>query len=211
MGERVSLQLAGALSSFDTGRATLLEHVMRGEALINRLERAIDELIGQIMARRHPTAVDLRLLIALAKMTTDLERIGDEAKNIALQAQKIFSSDRYIGAGYAEVRRMGQIVLGMLKRALALLETLEISQTPELLRRDFEVDDLFGDILQRLIGLMLGDPRNISPCLDVVLVGRALERIGDHSKNISEYIVYAVKGRDVRHIPVEEVEREIRE
>jgi phosphate transport system protein len=210
MGERVTLQLAGALTCFESGRAALIDHVMREEALVNRLERAIDELIGQILARRQPAAVDLRLLLALAKITTDLERVGDEAKNIALQARKIFSADRLTGPGHAEVRRMGRIVLDMLRQALALLEAMEIERTPELLRRDFEVDDLYGGILRQLITFMIGDPRTISPCLDVVFVARSLERIGDHAKNISEYVIYAVKGRDVRHISIEDVEREVR-
>jgi phosphate transport system protein len=210
MGERVSLQLSGALTCFASGRAAYMDHVMREEALVNRLERAIDELIGQILVRRQPAAVDLRLLLALAKMTTDLERVGDEAKNIALQARKIFSADRATGPGHAEVKRMGRMVLGMLRQALALLDTMQIEGTPELLRRDFEVDDLFGGILRQLITYMIDDPRTISACLDIVLLARALERIGDHSKNISEYVVYAVKGRDVRHTSIEEVEREIR-
>lgn len=210
MGERVRLQLASALTGFESGRAALIDHVMREEALVNRLERAIDELIGQILARRHPTAVDLRLLLALAKVTTDLERVGDEAKNIALQSRKILSSDRIKGPGHAEVQRMGRIVQDMLKQALVLLDAMEIERTPELLRRDFEVDDLYGGILRQLITFMIGDPRTISPCLDVVFVARSLERVGDHAKNISECVIYAVKGCDVRHVSIEDVEREVR-
>jgi phosphate transport system protein len=210
MGERVTLQVRVALAAFETGRAKFVDHVLREEALVNRLERAIDELVGQIIARRAPTAVDLRLLIVLIKTTTDLERIGDEAKKIALQTRKIFSGDSAVGPGHVEVRRMGRIVLQMLKQSLSLLDAMEVEYAPDVLRRDFEVDDLLGGILRELISFMIGDPRTISSCLDVVFVVRSLERVGDHAKNISEYVVYAVKGRDVRHISVEDVEREIR-
>jgi phosphate transport system protein len=209
MGARAERQVVDALQCLASGSGALADQVLRHEAVINALERSIDELVGQIIARRQPAAVDLRLLTALIKTTTDLERIGDEAKKIALWARKICTENRPLLPPYVELRHMAGVAQEMLRASMASLEKLDLERTAEIVRMDDEVDDAFRAVLRQLITFMIEDPRTISGCLDIVFVAKALERIGDHAKNISEYVVYAVKGKDVRHISAEEIEREV--
>ena len=209
MGARVDRQVIDALECLAFGSRALVDQVLRHEQVINSLERSIDALVGQIIARRQPAAGDLRLLTALIKSTTDLERIGDEAKKIALFARKLSPGDRPHPPQNGEIRRMAQLALEMLRASLASLENLDVEGTAQVLRQDDEVDDAFRGVLRALISYMIEDPRTISGCLDVVFVAKALERIGDHAKNIAEYVIYAVKGKDVRHTTFAEVEREI--
>ncbi|HUJ88494.1 MAG TPA: phosphate signaling complex protein PhoU [Burkholderiales bacterium] len=209
MGARVERQVDDALRCLASGSDALADQVLRHEAVVNALERSIDELVGQIIARRQPAASDLRLLTALIKTTTDLERIGDEAKKIALCSRKIGAAGRPPLPRYLEIRHMGSVALEMLRAALVSLERLDLERTAQIVRMDDEVDDAFRAVLRQLITYMIEDPRTISGCLDIVFVAKALERVGDHAKNISEYVVYAVKGKDVRHISVEEIEREV--
>ena len=209
MGARVERQVEDALQCLASGSGALADQVLRHEAVVNALERSIDELVGQIIARRQPAASDLRLLTALIKTTTDLERIGDEAKKIALWSRKIGAGSRPLLPRYVEIRHMAGVALEMLRAAMASLEKLDLERTAQIVRMDEEVDDAFRAVLRQLITFMIEDPRTISGCLDIVFVAKALERVGDHAKNISEYVVYAVKGKDVRHISVEEIEREV--
>jgi phosphate transport system protein len=209
MGARVDRQVVDALQCLASGSGPLADQVLRHEAVVNALERSIDELVGQIIARRQPAAADLRLLTALIKTTTDLERIGDEAKKIAHWSRKIGAGSRPLLPRYVEIRHMAGVALEMLRAALASLEKLDLERTAQIVRMDDEVDDAFRAVLRQLITYMIEDPRTISGCLDIVFVAKALERVGDHAKNISEYVVYAVKGKDVRHISVEEIEREV--
>ena len=207
MGARVERQTVDAIECLASGSVALIDQVLRHEAVINALERAIDELASHIIARRQPAAGDLRLLTVVLKVTQDLERIGDEAKKIALQAR---------GEGgmrlprQAEVRRMSQVAAGMLRGALVAFERLDLAGTAEVVRRDADVNDAFRAILRQLIGTMIEDPRTISASLDLLFVAKALERIGDHAKNIAEHAIYAVKGADVRHATVAEIEQELR-
>jgi phosphate transport system protein len=209
MGARVCQQIADAMDCLDSGDGLLIDRVLQHEALINRLELEIDEFVGQIIARRQPTASDLRALLALIKLTVDIERAGDEAKNIALHASRIRFGERMALPIYFEIRRMAWLVLDMLNEALVSLERMEVGRTAALLRRDLEVDEMYGGTLHRLIAFMIDDPRSISACLDLVFVVRAIERIGDHAKNVAEHVVYAVQGKDLRHVPIGEVEREL--
>jgi phosphate transport system protein len=202
-------QVEDAVQGLVTGSGALADQVLRHEAVVNVLERSIDELAGQIIARRQPAASDLRLLTALIKSTTDLERIGDEAKKIALCSRKIGAGTRPMLPRYLEIRHMAGVALEMLRSAIASLEKMDLERTAQIVRMDDEVDDAFRAALRRLITFMIEDPRTISACLDIVFIAKALERVGDHAKNISEYVVYAVKGKDVRHISVEEIEREV--
>jgi len=209
MGARVCQQVADAMDCLDSGDGALIDRVLQHEALINRLEVEIDEFVGQIIARRQPTASDLRVLLALAKLAVDIERAGDEAKNIALHASRSRFGERMALPIHFEIRRMGWLVHDMLHEALMSLERMDVGHTAALLRRDLEVDEMLGGALHRLIAFMIDDPRTISACLDVVFIVRALERIGDHAKNVAEHVVYAVQGKDVRHVPIGEVEREL--
>ncbi|MGA7985954.1 MAG: phosphate signaling complex protein PhoU [Burkholderiales bacterium] len=209
MGARVDRQVVDALQCLASGSGALADQVLRHETVVNSLERSIDELVGQIIARRQPAAADLRLLTALIKTTTDLERIGDEAKKIALWSRKIGAGSRPLLPRYVEIRHMASVALEMLRAALVSLDKLDLERTAQIVRMDDEVDDAFRAVLRQLITYMIEDPRTISGCLDIVFIAKALERVGDHAKNISEYVVYAVKGKDVRHISVEEIEREV--
>jgi len=210
MGARVERQAVDAIECLATGSVALIDQVLRHEAVINAMERSIDELASHIIARRQPAASDLRLLTAVLKVTQDLERIGDEAKKIALQARESRNVRGMRLPRQADVRRMAAIVQDMLRSAIAALETLEPRAAIALARRDEESDLVFQGVLRQLISFMIEDPRSISAGLDLVFVAKALERIGDHAKNIAEHAIYAVKGADVRHATVAEIERELR-
>jgi len=210
MGSRVERQLEDAVESLASGSPALINQILRHEAVINSLERSIDELAGQIIARRQPTAGDLRFVLSAVGMTTDLERVGDEAKKIALQARKIFSDGNPAQPRTMELRRMAAIVQDMLRSAIASLETLDPRSAVALARRDEESDLVFQGVLRQLISFMIEDPRTITSCLDFLFVAKSLERIGDHARNVSEHVVYASLGKDVRHSTPEEIERELR-
>jgi phosphate transport system protein len=205
-GGIVEYQIRYAIQALRTGDRTLVARVIADEERVNRLEREIDEACTQIIARRAPAAGDLRLLMMIYKTITDLERVGDEAKKIALAARGVRLNER-VTPGFPEIRIVSTVVIDMLRRALDGLARLEAGDAPEVARMDREVDDHFKSIVRQLLTYMIEDPRTISPALDLVFVAKALERIGDHAKNISEYVVYMIKGRDVRHLPIEEMEQ----
>ncbi len=210
MGARVERQVVDAIECLASGSVALINWVLRHEVVINAMELSIDELACQIIARRQPAANDLRLLTAVLKATTDLERVGDEAKKIALQARKARADGGSRLPRQAEVRRMAQLALGMLRRALSAFERLDLEGTAEVVRRDAEVNDAFLVILRQLVTSMVEDPRSISVNLELLFVAKALERIGDHAKNIAQHAIYAVKGADMRHASVAEIEQELR-
>jgi phosphate transport system protein len=210
MGARVERQVVDAIECLASGSIALIDQVLRHEAVINALERSIDGEASHIIARRQPAASDLRLLTALLKVTTDLERVGDEAKKIALQARTARGEGGARLPRQTEVRRMSLVVAGMLRRALDAFERLDLTGTAEVMRRDADVNDAYRAILRQLITYMIEDPRTISASLDLLFVAKALERIGDHAKNIAEQAIYAVKGADVRHATIAEIEQELR-
>jgi len=210
MGARVERQARDAIECLASGSASLIDQVLRHELVINSLERSIDELTSQVLARRQPAAGDLRLLIAVLKATTDLERIGDEAKKIALLARQARLEGAPRLAREAELRRMTRVAVGMLRHALDAFERLDLEGTADVVRRDADVDEAFRGILRQAILAMIHDPRTISAGLDLVFVAKALERIGDHAKNIAGHAIYAAKGADVRHATVAEIEQELR-
>ena len=172
------------------------------------MERLIDEHCTLIIARRQPTASDLRMVMTVIKTITDLERIGDEAKKIAKMAKQIHGSDFHL-APAIEFRHVSAIVVNMLRQALDAFARLDVLAAGQVVRTDQEVDVEFKSAMRQLITYMMEDPRTISRSLDMVFIAKAIERIGDHSKNIAEYVIYMVKGRDVRHIGLAEIEREI--
>ena len=210
MGARVERQLADAIETLRSGSPALIAQILRHEADVNGLERAIDEYSGQIIARRHPAARDLRLVKALLGATTDLERIGDEAKKIALYVRSIFAAGWPLLSRVAELLPMAALVQDMLRQATRAMESLDPRVAAELVRSDVEVNASFREVLARLAGLMVEDQRSISPCLDILFVAKSLERIGDHAKNIGEHVVYAAMGKDVRHATAQEIEQVLR-
>ncbi len=211
MGGIAEQQIRYAVEALRSADPRLVTRVAAEELRMNALERRIDELAATVIARRTPTAGDLRLLMAVLKTGTDLERIGDEAKKIALASRAMAAGERLVTPGFAEIRHLSALAIDMLRRSLDAFARLDIADTPEIVRLDEQVDERFRAILRQLLTYMIEDPRTISPALETIFVAKALERVGDHAKNISEYVIYMIKGKDVRHLPVEAIERAVRE
>ncbi len=208
MGGLVEQQIVSALEALVKADPKLAKEVMENDHRVNALEIQIDEDCSHIIARRQPAAGDLRMVMMMVKTITDLERIGDEATKIARTAQKIYEEDRMYKARFNEIKSMVALVREMLRTALDGFARLDVSKTVEVAKQDELVDEQFRSAMRQLITFMLEDPRTISMSLEVLFVAKAIERIGDHAKNIAEYVVYMVKGKDVRHISVEEMARE---
>ena len=208
MGGLVEQQIVSALEALVKLDPKLAKEVMENDHRVNALEIQIDEDCSHIIARRQPAAGDLRMVMMMVKTITDLERIGDEATKIARTAQKIYEEDRMYKPRFNEIKSMVALVREMLRTALDGFARLDVSKTVEVAKQDELVDEQFRAAMRQLITFMLEDPRTISMSLEVLFVAKAIERIGDHAKNIAEYVVYMVKGKDVRHISVEEMERE---
>ena len=208
MGGLVEQQIISALDSLVKLDLNLAKEVMENDKRVNTLEVQIDEDCSHIIARRQPAAGDLRMVMMMVKTITDLERIGDEATKIARTAQKIYEEDRMYKPRFNEIKAMVALVREMLRTSLDGFARLDVSKTVEVARQDELVDEHFRAATRQLITYMLEDPRTISMSLEVLFVAKAIERIGDHAKNIAEYVVYMVKGKDVRHTSVQEMERE---
>ena len=181
---------------------------MARDARVNALEVQVDEDCSHIIARRQPAARDLRMIMMMVKTITDLERIGDEATKIARTAQRIYEQDRMYKPRFNEIKSMVGLVREMLRTSLDSFARLDVSQTVEVAKQDEQVDEQFRAAMRQLITFMLEDPRTISMSLEVLFVAKAVERIGDHAKNISEYVVYMVKGKDIGHTSLEDIKRE---
>ncbi len=209
MGGLVERQLSQALGAIVDADSQVLLTVAREELLVNQLERTIDEDCSRILATRSPAASDLRLLIAVLKTITDLERIGDEGEKIATIAARLAGRERP-SSRYRELRHFGQLVTSMVHDALDAFARLDAELALQVARRDRAVDDEYEAIQRQCITFMMEDPRMIRRSLDVMWVVRSLERVGDHAKNICEYVIYMVHGKDVRHTRLEDVEKELR-
>jgi phosphate transport system protein len=209
MGGMVEEQIKQALEALISGDLELCDKVEHNDHLVNAQEVGIDEDCSTIIARRQPAAGDLRMLMTVVKTITDLERIGDEAAKIARMAKLIYSNDRLQQPRTAEIRRMSQVALEMLRKSLDAFARLDVTASAEVVRQDRHVDDEFRGVLRQLITFMMEDPRTISMSIEILFIAKAIERIGDHAKNISEYVIYMVKGKDVRHTTLEEIEREV--
>lgn len=208
MGGLVEQQIINALDALINADIKLAKDVMQQDARVNALEVQVDEDCSHIIARRQPAARDLRMIMMMVKTITDLERIGDEATKIARTAQRIYDEDRMYKPRFNEIKTMVGVVRQMLRTSLDSFARLDVSQTVEVAKQDEQVDEQFRAAMRQLITFMLEDPRTISMSLEVLFVAKAVERIGDHAKNISEYVVYMVKGKDVRHTSLEDIERE---
>ena len=170
---------------------------------MNNLEVNIDEECSRILATRAPAAGDLRLIVAIIKTITDLERVGDEAEKIGFLASKLAVMDRPPDS-YRELKNLGNHVLQMLRDAMNAFARLDVAASLDVVKEDEEVDAEYEAIARQGITFMMEDPQNIKRVMNVTWVARALERIGDHSKNICEYVIYMVEGRDVRHTDIVE-------
>ena len=209
MGGLVEAQVRDATAAFITIDGTRAAEVIAADAKVNELELAIDNELGQVIVRRQPAASDLRLLLAVSKIVTDLERIGDEATKIARMARdEADAGVRPRGASPGQVRHIADIATGMLRRSLDAFARLDTASAARVCGEDASIDEEFRAVIRQLITFMMEDPRTITASLQVVWAAKAFERIGDHARNIAEYVIYIVKGRDVRHIPLAELERE---
>ncbi len=208
MGGLVEEQINLAIEALTTGNVTLARKVMEDDYRVNALEVAIDEDCSTVIARRQPAAKDLRMVMTVVKTITDLERIGDEAAKIARMTRAIYESDRPSVPRTSEIVHVSDIALGMLRNALDAFARLDLTVAAKVVRQDEQVDKAFVSILRQLITFMMEDPRTISHAIEILFIAKAIERIGDHSKNMSEYVVYLVKGKDVRHTSIEAFERE---
>ena len=208
MGGLVEAQIRAAIAGYLDGDRERIEQVIAGDAKVNELEVAIDNDLGQIIVRRQPAASDLRLILAASKIVTDLERIGDEATKIARMARDIHSNGPVTGTRLVPITHMSEVAVGMLRRSLDAFARLDAAAAARVIGEDEAIDEEFRAIIRQLITFMMEDPRTITTSLGIVWAAKAFERIGDHAKNIAEYVIYIVKGRDVRHIPRAELERE---
>jgi phosphate transport system protein len=209
MGGLVESQIGAALDAFGSGSTQLVEQVIQTDERVNGFEVAIDGAISHIVVRRQPAAGDLRLIMGISKLVTDLERIGDEAVKIARMARQINGHGAHHAQRFPAVRHAGQVGVKMLRQALDAFARLDAVAATEVLKQDEAIDVEFRSVLRQLITYMMEDPRTISAALDIVWVAKAIERIGDHSKNMAEQVIYIVKGTDVRHTSFADIEREV--
>jgi phosphate transport system protein len=207
MGGLVEEQINRAIEALASGDLASIDTIAVTGKQVNRMEIDLDEQCSHIIARRQPTAGDLRLLMTVIKVITDLERIGDEAEKIARMARLIHEAER-ANMPRVELAHMAASAITMLRKALDSFARLDPISAAQVVRDDLALDDEYNAIMRQLITFMIEDPRTISRSIETLFIVKALERIGDHAKNMCEYTVYMVKGRDVRHMDVEHLERE---
>jgi phosphate transport system protein len=208
MGGVVEQLIAQASRAVVERDAELGKQVVEDDDAVNDLEIAIDEECSRIIARRQPAASDLRLVLTISKTITDLERIGDEAEKIGWLASKLAEVEAPQG-GYVEIENLGNHVRQMVRDALDAFARMDTQAAVKVASEDPKVDREYEAILRQQMTYMMEDPRNIRRALDVMWAARALERIGDHARNIGEHVIYLVEGKDVRHRSIEEIEQEV--
>ena len=201
MGGLVETQLSKAIAAIVSGDSELGLQVANDDYKVNNLEVEIDEECSRILATRAPAAGDLRLIVAIIKTITDLERIGDEAEKIGFLASKLAGMDRPADS-YRELKNLGSHVSHMLRDAMNAFARLDVAEALDVVKEDELVDDEYDAITRQGITFMMEDPRSIKRVMNVTWAARSLERIGDHAKNICEYVIYMVEGRDVRHTDI---------
>jgi phosphate transport system protein len=209
MGGLVEAQILSAIQAFASGDDALVTQVIDNDARVNGYEVAIDGAINHIVVKRQPAASDLRLIMAISKIVTDLERIGDEAEKIARMSKRIHEQSAHHSQRFPSIRHAAQVAVKMLRQALDAFARLDAASAADVLKEDSEIDSEFRSVLRQLITHMMEDPRTISSSLETIWVAKAVERIGDHAKNIAEQVIYIVKGTDVRHTSFEDIEREL--
>jgi phosphate transport system protein len=208
MGGLVEKQVADAVQSLLQGDSELAEAVIENDDRVDDLEMKIDEECSRILVLRQPAASDMRMIVAISKTVADLERVGDEATKIARMALQL-SEEGESPRGYVEVRHIGTQVRRMLHDALDAFARFDVDRAVEIAAEDNEVDLEYRSAMRALVTFMMEDPRSISRVLNVIWTLRALERVGDHARNICEQVVYLVKGKDVRHATAEQMRAEV--
>jgi phosphate transport system protein len=210
LGGLVESQIRQAIYALSHFNIEVSNQVTSNEALVNAMEVEIDRELSSIIARRQPTARDLRLLIAISKTTANLERVGDEAEKIARMVRSIISNSSHRLLPASELRVAADLASGLLRKALDAFARLDTTAALSILKEDDLIDQEFNGFVRKLITYMMEDPRMISPSLDLLFLAKSIERIGDHAKNIAEFIIYVVKGEDVRHTSLESIESVLR-
>ena len=210
MGGLVESQIRLAVYSLSQFSLDASDQVSANETRVNAMEIEIDHDLSSIIARRQPTARDLRLLIAISKTTANLERVGDEAEKIARMVRSIIQSGSARSLPSLELRVAADLASGLLNKALDAFARLDTSAALSILKEDDQIDAEFDGFVRKLVTYMMEDPRMISPSLDLLFLAKAIERIGDHAKNIAEFIIYVVKGEDVRHTSLQKIESALR-
>jgi phosphate transport system protein len=210
MGGLVERQITEAVEALVSGDVEKAEEVISKDYRVNAMDVAIDEECTQILARRQPTAGDLRLVMAVIKTITDLERIGDGAERIGRTTIRLTDREKPANT-FSSIQALSDQALGMLRDALDAFARMNPEAALAVAAQDVQVDGRYETILRQLITYMMEDPRNISWAVELIWVARALERIGDHARNICEYVIYLVKGKDVRHISLEDMEQIVHE
>ena len=212
MGGMVEAQMAQAMLALSSYSADLAADVLKQEESVNAMEMEIDRNLSSIIARRQPTARDLRLLIAVSRSIANLERIGDEAARIARTVMRLLNSgvSSHTRLPVSDLAYEAELASKQLRKALDAFARLDTNAALDVLKQDDQIDREFEGLLRKLITYMMEDPRTISSCLDLVFVAKAVERVGDHAKNLAEVIIYVVKGADVRHNSLSTVETLVR-
>jgi phosphate transport system protein len=208
MGGLVESQVSIAMKAFSQLDGDLADQVMVREAEVNDFEISIDQACTELIAKRQPTARDLRLVMAVSKAITNLERAGDEADRIAKRTKHILEDSASHGINTAEIRVSGQMAVSLLRRSLDCFARLDTVIAAEVVNEDKQIDEEFKAFVRKLTSYMSEDPRTISVGLDMLSIAKAVERIGDHAKNIAEFVIYIVKGTDVRHLPHDQLTQE---
>jgi phosphate transport system protein len=212
MGGLVESQVSQALYALTNFSAETADLVMRQEERVNQMEVEIDRDLSAIIARRQPTARDLRLLIAISRTIANLERVGDEAARIARTVQRLINTgvSTRLRLPVGDLGFEADLAIAQLRKALDAFARLDTGKALEVLKQDDQIDQEFDGLLRKLITYMMEDPRTISSSIDLIFVAKAIERVGDHAKNLAEAIIYVVKGTDVRHTSVQDVENVVR-
>jgi phosphate transport system protein len=208
MGALVHEQLTKAVQAVVQGDSELGLKVARDDYKVNQMEVDIDEECARILVRRAPAAMDLRLIVGVIKTITDLERVGDEAEKIGFLASRLARRERP-GDGYLELRNMGAHVATMLQDALETLSTLDVEHARKIVLADKKVNHEYEMIARQCLTFMMEDPQDIKRVIDVLWAARALERIGDHAKNICEYVIFLALGKDIRHVKSPDLPQEL--
>jgi phosphate transport system protein len=212
MGGLVESQVVQAVFALTQLNMETASQVLVQEERVNQMEVEIDRDLSGIIARRQPTARDLRLLIAISKAIANLERVGDEAARIARTVQRLINTgvSSRLRLPVADLGFEAELAIALLRKALDAFARLDTARALEVLKQDDQIDQEFDGLLRKLITYMMEDPRTISSSIDLVFVAKAIERVGDHAKNLAEAIIYVVKGTDVRHTSMQDVENAIR-
>ena len=200
MGGMVETQVSSAIEAYSSGEVASVKSIVEADRKINDLEKAIDDDCAHVIVKRQPTASDLRLVLGISKIVTDLERAGDEAKKIAKGVRRIYEAGHLPSQYGIGIRHLAEAALNLVRQSLDAFARLDVPLAQEVIKADSDVDTEFKSIIRQLITHMMEDPRTITTSIEIISIARAIERIGDHAKNVAEQVVFIVEGRDIRHI-----------